>query len=100
MRRVANDPDRFRFRSDRQGGTRGLGRALAGRAPRTLTSGQDAAESSGGGAGIGILFGVGPGIIPGDTDIGIPEIGDPETGQRTAVWGHFVWDSTLDVFGA
>jgi len=100
MRRVANSPDEFRFRSDRQGGARGLGNVLSTRATRTLTSGQDAAQSSGGGGGIGILFGVGPGVIPGDTDTGIPEIGDPETGQRVAVWGFFVWDSTLDVFGA
>jgi len=100
MRHIANDPDQFRFRSEREQGARGLGSALAGRAPRTLTSGQDAAQSSGGSGSIGLQFGVGPGVIPGDPDTGIPEFGNPETGQRMAVWGHFVWDSTLDVFGA
>ena len=99
MRRVANDPDQFRFRAERQGGARGLGNALSTRATRTLTSGQDAAQSSGGGGGIGSQFGVGPGVIPGDTDVGIPEIGDPETGQRVAIWGHFIFGSDLDVFG-
>ena len=98
MKQAANDRDAFRFRLQRRAGLRSLDRAISSRAaPRSTASGDQVSQDSRGGGG-GSVFGNLTGPI--GVHIGIPEIGDPGTGQRTAVWNMFAWDSALDVFGA
>jgi len=96
MRRIAGDAEQFRFRGERRAGGRGLGRSIGALAsPRAHTSGDQAQQTSGGtggGGGFGNFTGGGGGGA-------ITDSGDVDTGARVAVWGHFAWDSTDDIFG-
>lgn len=98
MRQIANDKNRFRFRLERRAGLRGLDRAIISRAAPRNTSSGDQAQGSKGGGGVSTTFGNLTGGLGIDT--GIIDVGDPVTGSRTAMWGFFAWDSTLDCFGA
>ena len=93
----AQNPDAYRPRTARSQGIRGIYRSFFSRlAPRVFTTGQSVSQSSGG-SGSGSQFIGSLGSVDGATII---NIGNPLTGQRTAIWGFFCWASTADVWGA
>ena len=94
---IAGDPDAHRFRSARSRGTAAVRRwIITLAAPRALSTGDQAAhQSSGGGA--GGSSGAGLPFTPSIPIEGHCPAGDPATGKRHKIIGHYRVGSTKDL---